>query len=206
MTEKEYDDLVSNMNGQSSEEYLKNLFGTDDLSSIGIDPETFETALNDYNDALTHYADGFTEITKTAFDELGTDTDNLSVKGKESILNILESSMGKAGEEGLSNTKDLFGEAFKDGEDNAEKFAAALDTITFDDLNLPLFKQQLVDNGVEIQNLSDDKLQALLSMMQNTELSVEGLTDKYAKQHENFHRYAQRYFSRRDSACSASYG
>lgn len=184
MTEKEYGDLVSDMNGQSSEEYLKNLFGTDDLSSIGIDPEAFNTALDDYNKALTHYTDGFTEITKNAFEGLGDDTDNLSVEGKKSILNILESSMGKAGEEGLSNTKDLFGEAFKDGEDNAEKFAAALDTITFDDLNLPLFKQQLVDNGVEIQNLSDDKLKALLSMMQNTELSVEGLTDKYAKQHE----------------------
>jgi TP901 family phage tail tape measure protein len=161
--------------------YLMKAFGvssTEELATVLGDDykKRFENAMGDYSTALDSFMDNMLSATQTSFEKI-ENTDELSVAAQKSIAGVLNNALAN------DNSTEPIEKVLNSLEvDELEKFANIADSIDWDNTTLEEFKTTLGNVGINVDDLTDQELQAMINSLDATGLSVEELTDKYDEQ------------------------
>lgn len=187
LSEASLKDMQSNLdideNGDASREsvdaYLMDAFGvgsTEELAAILGESyyEEFNNAQKIYADALADFAASIPAGVSEAFNSL--DTEGLSLNGKQSILDMLETAMIQGGYE----SRDAVAEILKDlPQEDLEEFSEALGGINWETATIDDVRGALDRAGVSADELGID-LYALMDAMKNTDaVTLQSVQEKY---------------------------
>lgn len=192
LTEEEWKGLKKSVGEEVDEQFLKDLFGVEDLTPIAqmLGKETseqlvdaFNEGLSNYDEIVNNYKAGMLEVTRRAFDQLDADGKfkELTPDIQKSVMNILETAFNSRKNEGLSVIKGLFDDM---DSTQIESFVGAIEdiddwtNITSEDL-----ENLLKDNGIELK-LIGDQWELLLDSLKQSPYIISNVTKKYKELHD----------------------
>ena len=175
--------LAIDNNGNASKEsidsFLMESFGVNSAEELGVllgetYYEDFNRAQKEYAYALKDFSSKIPEGVEEAFNEL--DSEDLSLSGKESVLNLVKEAMLQGGYESRDTIKEMLENM---SPEDLNQFSTALSNIDWDTVKIDDLEMALKRVGLSADDLGID-LYALVDAMKKTEATTLQITqEKY---------------------------
>ena len=192
MTRGEVNKLQSAVNESGGvEEYLKNIFKTDDLKKLaeqfGFESqealiEGFSQGFEDYSHAIDDIQKQMLYSTRDAFRSLEQEGafKDLTVNAQKVIADVLDNAFVNGGLEGLQSMQTLMAQL---NPKELEDFVNVTQNIDWNTTSVEDFRKELKEAGI-VTDFTDEALEELISTMREAPSIIEDATERYKALHE----------------------